>query len=431
MPDVPSPRPLAPEDVLLAAERARIQRRTLAVLSASQVLGSLGIGVGFAVATLVAKDLTGSASLAGSPVMMLTLGSAAISLPLARRAATKGRRAALSLGWWLAAVGAAITAGAILLGWFPLALLGFVCLGAATSANLQARFAATDLAEPHVAGRSLSLVVWATTIGSVAGPNLSEPARSWASALGLPGLAGPFVLGALGFAIAGAILATWLRPDPLRTAQALSGAMSPRRPTAGPLQVAEGWAAIRASKEALVSLLLILVGQAVMVAVMAMTPVHLVEHGASLRIVGFTISMHVAGMYALSPVFGWLADKWGRRQVMLLGLGGLAAAVLAAGTAGGRQANLVVGLALLGLGWSAATVSGSTALAEAVPLTHRPAAQGLTDSLTGLSGALAAAASGLLLATMGFGGLNLVAGMLLLPAVAAVVIAVPPRPTGS
>ena len=49
-----------------------------------------------------------------------------------------------------------------------------------------------------------------------------------------------------------------------------------------------------------------------MVAVMAMTPVHLLHHGASLTIIGLTISLHVAGMFALSPVFGILADRVGR-----------------------------------------------------------------------------------------------------------------------
>ena len=58
---------------------------------------------------------------------------------------------------------------------------------------------------------------------------------------------------------------------------------------------------------------------ATMVALMSMAPVHLREHGATLTVVGLTISLHVARMYALSPVFGWLADRLGRIPGILAG----------------------------------------------------------------------------------------------------------------
>jgi MFS family permease len=149
---------------------------------------------------------------------------------------------------------------------------------------------------------------------------------------------------------------------------------------------------------------------------MAMTPLHLVHHGASLTIVGLTISLHVAGMYALSPVFGILADRWGRRPVMLVGLGMLVAACAAAGAAPGGGPLLSAGLVLLGLGWSAGIVAGSTALADAIPLAHRPAAQGVSDSLMGVAGAAAAALSGVVLALLGFAGLCVLAALLTVPA---------------
>lgn len=408
---------------LIVAERARIQRRTLLVLAGSQVVGGIGIGVAFAIGTLAARDLSGSDALSGSSVTAMTFGAALAAILLARRAGAKGRRPALSLGWGVAAGGAAVALIAIWFGWFALLLVGFLVMGAATAANLQARFAAADLALPQARGRSLAAIVWATTVGSIAGPNLAQPMVDLATALGAPGMVGPFALSVLGFLAAGVILLIWLRPDPLRAAQALRladlPAAGPERALSG-ASLSGGWAAIRGSGQARVALLVLLVGQAVMVAVMAMTPLHLVSHGASLQVVGVTISLHVLGMYALAPVFGWLADTWGPRPVMLCSAGVLLAAVSIAGTAGASDQRVVLGLILLGLGWSAGMVAGSAALVGAVPLAARTAAQGLADSGTSLAGALAAAASGLVLAAGGYGGLNLVAGLLLVPTVVVV-----------
>jgi MFS family permease len=408
---------------LLEAERGRIQRRTLVVLIACQVIGGLGIGIGLAVGALVARDLSGSDAWSGAAVTLVTLGAAGMAIPLARLAGRSGRRAALATGWLVAAGGAVLALAAIVLGWFPLLLVGFATFGAATAANLQSRYAATDLALADHRGRALSIVVWATTLGSVAGPNLAAPAAGLATSLGLPGLAGPFAISAVGFVLSAVALTLWLRPDPLRTAQALVVAPRPAlpvdaaRPAAG-RRAGGGWAAIRASRAGKVSVLVIVTGHAVMVGVMAMTPIHLVHHGASLTIVGLTISLHVAGMYALSPVFGILVDRWGRRPVMLLGLGTLVAACAAAGAAPGGGPLLSLGLVLLGLGWSAGTVAGSTALADAIPLDSRPAAQGVSDSLMGVAGAAAAALSGVVLAMLGFAGLCLLAALLTVPAFA-------------
>jgi MFS family permease len=66
---------------------------------------------------------------------------------------------------------------AVVLELFLLLLVGALLFGFATAANLQARYAATDLATPERRGRALALVVWATTVGAVAGPNLTSQAQ--------------------------------------------------------------------------------------------------------------------------------------------------------------------------------------------------------------------------------------------------------------
>jgi MFS family permease len=74
-----------------------------------------------------------------------------------------------------------------------------------------------------------------------------------------------------------------------------------------------------------------------------------------------------------------------------------------------------IGLFLLGLGWSCAVVAGSTLLSESVPEPARPGVQGTADLAMNVCGALAGAGSGVGLAQLGYGGLNAVAAVLVLP----------------
>ncbi|WP_235865994.1 MFS transporter [Serinibacter arcticus] len=155
---------------------------------------------------------------------------------------------------------------------------------------------------------------------------------------------------------------------------------------------------------------------------MSMTPVHMEGHGASITLVGLTVSLHIAGMYALSPVMGAAADRFGGPRVLIGGLAVLALATLTAGLAGPHHAATTAGLVLLGLGWSAATVAGSAMIARTVPGAERVTVQGLTDSLMSLAGAGGGALAGVMLALTGYGGLNAGAGALAVAAIAVVIV---------
>ena len=179
------------------------QRRILAVLSVVQVVGGIGNGAGLAVGVLLVRDVSGSSGWAGTATVMLTLGAAAATVPLAALAVRAGRRPALTTGWFVGAVGAALVVLGADLGVLPLVLAGLLLCGATTAANLQSRFAAVDRAAPQHVGRSLSLVTWATTVGAVLGPNLTGPGARTAEALGLPDLAGPMVFSCAAFVLAG------------------------------------------------------------------------------------------------------------------------------------------------------------------------------------------------------------------------------------
>ncbi|WP_138758289.1 MFS transporter [Modestobacter altitudinis] len=402
------------------ADRAAVQRRTVAVLSAGVALGGLGVTVGITVGGLLARDVAGSDAAAGLGQTASVLGAALLAVPLARISDRRGRRVGLASGYGVAVVGAVVVVGAAALSSLPLLLGGLFLFGASTSSGLQARYAAADLAEPEHRGRALSLVVWATTIGSVLGPNLAEPGNDLGAALGLPDLGGAFVLSiaAFAFVVLGVLLL--LRPDPLLLARRLAVGADP----AGPPPRTGAAAALRAVwvvPGGRLGLTAVVVSHAVMIGLMVMTPVHMGAghtgaEGATLRVIGLVISVHVAGMYLFSPVVGWLADRAGRAATVALGGVLLLLAAVVAGTAPpGAAVQLGVGLFLLGLGWSCGLVAGSTMVTESVSAELRPTAQGATDLLMGLGAALAGAIGGPLLAVGGFDLVAVVSAVLVVP----------------
>jgi MFS family permease len=401
-------------------DTATLQRRVVRMLIFAQILGGIGLGATVSVGALLAADVSGSPAWSGMAATMSTLGAALLAVPLARAAAARGRRVALAGGALLGAFGATFATGAAALGSFPLLLVALALAGASSATNLQARFAATDLAEPTHRARDLSVVVWSTTAGAVLGPNLIEPGEAIGALIGLPTLTGPFVFTVAAQLAAMAVYFLGLRPDPLLTAIGHGPA-----PTGIPPR--KGLATLRVNSLARYSVVAVALSHATMVAMMSMTPVHLYGHGATLAIVGFTISLHIAGMYALSPVFGALADRFGRLQVILTGQGLLFASLVVAWL--GSESDALVGLSLilLGLGWSASTIAASTLVTESVPVDDRPGVQGISDLLMNATAATGGALAGPVLALVGYSGLG-IACMLLVAVVAVWTIVRMPAP---
>lgn len=381
------------------------------MLVVSQVLGGVGVASGIAVGGLLAEQVSGSTSLAGLAQTATVLGAALLAVPLARMAGRSGRSVALATGYACGLLGAALAVVAAVTGAFWLLLLGTLLFGGATAANLQARFAATDDAPTATRARSLSVVVWATTVGAVTGPNLSGLGGRVAEGVGVPALAGPYLFSVLSFVLAGVVVLVLLRrrrdvgeePAPARV---------PGVPVTAALR------AVLAEPRARLGLVAIATAHAVMVGVMAMTPVHMGHGGASLQVVGIVISAHVAGMYAASPVMGWLADRAGRVPAIGVGLGLLLTSLLLGAAGGpGDHGRLGIALTLLGLGWSACLVAGSTLVSESVPETVRTSVQGASDLTMGIAGATAGALAGPVLAGAGYAALTLGASLLLVPVV--------------
>ncbi|MFK4850884.1 MFS transporter [Microbacterium sp. ZW T6_19] len=383
------------------------------VLSAGQVLGGIAFGATVSLGALLAADLSGDDGLSGLATASVTLGPALCSIPLARMAARVGRRRALTLGNIFALVGIMIVVLAVALRIFPLLLLGTLTIGAGNAGNLQSRFAATDLAAPEHRGRDLSIVVWSTTIGGVAGPLLLAPGEVVGHALGMPPQTGSYAFSFVAQCLALVLYLVALRPDPLLTAQRLARAAATVAST------------VREDRPVVARYAIFAVAgsHVVMASVMAMTPVHLSHmahemHGTATTpadvsaLVGITIALHVGGMYALSPVFGILADRLGRLRVVLIGQVLLGGALAFAVFANDQAWGVIVALILLGLGWSAATVAGAALLTESSAPELRTRRQGRSDSLMSLCAAAGAVLAGVILSNFQYAGLGIAASVI-------------------
>ncbi len=405
-------------------ERASAQRRTVGVLVGSQILGGTGLAAGIAVGSLLAAQLSGSDALSGLGGTVQVLGAAIAAIPIASVTSRLGRRFGLVLGYLVGAIGAALVVASGMTGSFPLLLVGFALLGAGTASSSASRYAAADLATAQHRGRDLSIVVWATTIGSVLGPNVLSFSPAVARALSIPTLTAPLALSLVCFILASGLLWVLLRPDPLLLARDLSDEGMGARVSGS---VAAGFGFIRRSPTALTGVITMAIGHAVMVGLMVMTPIHMNHGGASLEVIGLVISLHILGMYGFSPFVGMAVDRLGARLIGLLGiLTQVIAGALAASSHQGQSWTLTTGLILLGLGWAATFISGSTMLVQAIEVVHRPAAQGSADLVMGLGAAAAGGLAGVVVQFWGFAQLGLLGGALCL--ISAVRLFWPPPP---
>ena len=425
--------PLSPE------QRVRVQRRTVAVLSIATILGGLGVGAALSVGALLLAEVSGNDAISGLASATFSAGAAVAGIPLARLAARRGRRRALVTGSLVAMLGSvAAILGSVVGQWWLLAV-GLALVGVSSAVQLLSRFAATDLALPGNRARDLSLVVWSITVGAVVGPNLLGPGAMVGELLGVTPLAGVFVFPFVAQALAAIVNWTGLRPDPLFAARALQAqADAAAQPETAPDHgAAPSHAPAREPVEGssrmplLLTIFSIAMAQAIMVALMAMTPLHLMHHEGTPQLVGFTLSLHIAGMYALSPLFGFLAGRIGRLQTVAIGWAVLLVSVVLAYFAGPSHLLVQVALTLLGVGWGLVTVAGAALLTELAPPAERHIWQGRSDTFMSASGAVAGALSGVVFAIGDFSFLALASGALLaLGAVASIRLALHGRRGG-
>lgn len=390
------------------------RRKITAVFLAGVGIGSTGFIAAITISTLAAAEISGTATWSGFPSALSILGTAAGTTLLAEAMQRWGRRNGLLCGYLVAAMGAVTAIVAVIKGSFTLLVLGMFTIGLGRSGESLSRYLVADL---HPVGRratAIGWMVWVGTIGAVLGPNSIDPAGRLAVQLGLPPLAGPYLVTLGAYSLVGLLYATLLRPDPTSLIHDEDHAdeTKERIPLAQLLQPAR----VR------VALAVLVVGQVVMVLIMTMTPLHLKLADHQLGTIGLVMSAHIVGMFIFSPVTGRLVDRWGKLPVILIGMAMLLVAAVSALLVPATNVQLVaIALFLLGLGWNFGFVAGSALLSSGMPPRQRARLQGTTDSLIWSSAALASFSSGILLAALGYDALCLV-GALLLVIPAAVIL---------
>jgi len=404
------------------------QRRTLAVLLLAQILSGAGLAAGITVAALLAEQMLGSSRWSGLPTVFFTVGSAAAAVGLGRLSQRFGRRAGLSTGYLIGALGTVGVVVAAGMGNIVLFFASMIVYGAGAATNLQARYAGADLAAPSRRGRAVSIVLVATAVGAILGPNLVSTTGMVATKIGFPALAGPFMLAGLAYSAGAIVLWLLLRPDPLLLARSIAAEVSSRSATpAAPSEAGavpgprQRWSWALASGAGIMILT-----QLIMVAIMTITPIHIEHHGHGVGVTGIVIGAHVAGMFLPSPFSGWLVDRYGYLAIAVAaGVTLLAAGLIAAWAPVDSVATLVLALVLLGVGWNLGLVSGTTVVTDAVPLETRARTQGVVDLGIALAGAGGGLSSGLIFAATSYTTLTLTSGLLALLIIPIVALARP------
>ena len=383
-----------------------LYKRTLIIIVMAQIFGGAGLAAGITVGALLAKDMLGTESFAGLPVALFTLGSAGAALLVGRISQTYGRRPGLALGFLIGSIGAIGVIFAAIYNSVILLFISLLIYGSGAATNLQSRYAGTDLATSKQRATAVSIALVSTTFGAVAGPMLVEVMGRFASSIGIPSLAGPFILAATVYGLAGLIIFIFMRPDPLVVSQLI--AKQKAEEDSRTKQVSS----FLNKQGVMLGASVMIVTQIVMVAIMTMTPVHMGHHGHGLHAIGLIIGIHVGSMYLPSLVTGILVDKVGRiTMAVAAGVTLLFAGILAS-VATDSMWMLGIALALLGLGWNFGLISGTALLVDSTSPSNRAKTQGSVDVFIALAGASGGVLSGVIVAYTSFSTLSITGGIL-------------------
>ncbi|KAA6474145.1 MFS transporter [Bacillus swezeyi] len=396
----------------------KLYKRVLIIVSISQIFGGAGLAAGITVGALLAQQMLGTDAFSGVPSALFTLGSAGAALIVGRLSQRYGRRTGLAAGFIAGGVGAIGVVAAAVINSIILLFVSLFIYGAGTATNLQARYAGTDLADKKQRATAISVTMVMTTFGAVAGPNLVNVMGGFAAMIGVPPLAGPFILSASAFIIAGVVLYMMLRPDPLEIASQIETYKQANETEDHSKSVG----AAEDKKGITVGATVMVLTQIVMVAIMTMTPVHMQHHGHSLGEVGIVIGFHIGAMYLPSLVTGVLVDKIGRTAMSIAsGITLLLAGVVAALAPSDSMVLLIVALSLLGLGWNFGLISGTAQIVDSTEPSTRAKVQGTLDVFIALAGASGGALSGMVVAHSSYAALSLTGGLLSLALIPAVI----------
>jgi MFS family permease len=396
------------------SEIREIQKRTLRVLIAGQIAGSAALSAAVTVGAFVVQDILGQKTpWGGIASATVTIGTAFMAQLLSRLMLRQGRRRGLMLGYALALVGGLIAGVGVERQSLAVFLFGLFLFGNGQSANLLSRYAATDLAQAENRGAAMSRILFASTFGAVFGPILIRPAEHLGQSLfGWNLYTGPWVFSGLFFITSFVNAALRLKPDPL----VVSGGIALRKSASSSVtqdQRLSVFQFLSGSPKTRLAFYAMVISHVTMVAVMTMTPVHLREHGHE-TVSAYIISLHIAGMYAFSPLVGRFSDRHGRLNTLLVGCLILMLSTIMSALAGSNPAVFFPSLWLLGVGWSFGLIGSSSLLVDSVPIDYRVKVQGSADVAMSLFGGVAGFSSGFIRKAWGFPWLSMLGTIIVL-----------------
>lgn len=396
-------------------KQKRLYKRTLMVVSISQIFGGAGLAAGITVGALLAQEMLGTDAYAGLPAALFTLGSAGAAFIVGRLSQRYGRRIGLTTGFITGGLGAIGVVIAAIINSIFLLFAALLIYGAGTATNLQTRYAGTDLANKNQRATAISIAMVSTTFGAFAGPNLVNVMGDFALSIGIPSLAGAFILSGTAFILAGLVIFLMLRPDPFLIVKTMKEYKHEYEEPARETQQANNKRGI------IVGSTIMILTQMVMIAIMTMTPVHMEQHGHGLSEIGLVIGIHIGSMYLPSLITGILVDKVGRTiMAVASGVTLLLAGIVAALAPGDSLIFLIIALSLLGIGWNFGLISGTALIVDSSESTTRAKTQGTVDVFIALAGASGGAMSGMIVAGSSYTTLSFTGGivsLLLIPVV--------------
>lgn len=367
----------------------KIQNRITVTLFAAQSLYGASTTASFILLPIIAAQLSGSDSAAGIPSTLTLLGRAVIGYPIGWLMDRVGRRTGLSLGYLLAAVGAAIGTMAIGGASFVGFCVGAFFAGMGRGVTEQTRFVAAEVHSQAQRARAIGWVVWAGTVGAIGGPLLVDPSSRWAAQWGLLADTGPFVL-SVGLALVALLLTfVFLRPEPLTISRALSATQQSTDTPHPARTVSE----ILHSRQVQLALVAMTVGQLVMTLLMVITPLHMAHHQHAVRTISYVIMAHAVGMFGLSWLTGRLIDHFGQLNMIVAGAGVLILSALLSPVSTGAP-MLAFAMFVLGLGWNFCFIAGSSLLSDALMVNERGRVQGTSEALVALASGVGSLGTG-------------------------------------
>jgi MFS family permease len=404
-----------------------IRRNTL-LLALSQAFTGAGMGLVYSIGPLMIVALSGSAALSGLSVTLMGISRFVMAYPVGRLTDVRGRKPAMLVGLVSALIGAVLVGFAMLGAMLPLLLAALLVFGMGMNAAQQLRVAAADMYPPSRRAEGLGYVLTGSLVGVLVTPGLVTLAQFIAPRFEVDPLALPWLFLPL-LIVPGLGFVLMVRPDPKEIAQRLSeyypGYTPPSRE---PGQATEFRLSTFLQHEPRrLAVLLNVASQSCMAVVMVSSSLLLHEHGSSLPQIAASSALHSFGMWAFALPLGRLADRFGRKAVLLFG-GVIACSGAVLATQTGEYWTITAGAFLVGLGWCAANVGATVVIADTTPAAARGRGVGLNDSLSAAANVLIPLIAGPMGAAFGVPSTGLLAASLMVGPVALLFSMDEPRP---